>query len=169
MFEKLDAIAERVAELEPVVSGDRNAVDHLATYTNELFPPRVEIFDQISQMPARLSAVDAVLDSEMNLKFSELKPKSTAAGERLWLRYFNEAKHAAIKVASLVFRTNRNTDLDVMSGSKHKAILTGEAAGNADVKKRTFRIAISASSATSAFNLLSCRVSPAYGLRRVQE
>lgn len=86
-LQKLDAVAERVTELKTVAAGDRDAIEDLYAALAKLSAPAIQIFHLVSNMGFRgAGAVRFILDTDMHLKISQLKPESAAAEEgfRLW-------------------------------------------------------------------------------------
>jgi len=124
-LKELYSIPKRVAKFESFVPGNRYAIQDIATRAGEFFPPHLQVRDKVRRMRLRFRPVDAVLSSKMDLRITELQPKSATAGKRFGFWYLDQTEDTTVKGTSLVLGCDRNADLDVMYGLEcHSALLS---------------------------------------------
>lgn len=78
----LDTIAERVTELEPVKTRNRDARDAVNPFRFQPSSPCLQISNGIGDVGFRSGAVDAVLCADVDALVTEFEPKSTAPLQR---------------------------------------------------------------------------------------
>ncbi len=81
-LQKLDAVAEWVAELKAIVVGNRNSFQNIHAVFLQSPAPQFQILDQISNVCFSSCAVEIVLRSDVNLHLAEFKPKAAAILQR---------------------------------------------------------------------------------------
>lgn len=74
----LDTIAERVTELEPVKTRNRDARDAVNPFRFQPSSPCLQICNGIGDVGFRLKSVDTILCANMDVLVTDLKPKSAA-------------------------------------------------------------------------------------------
>ena len=75
-LQKLDAVAERVAELETVVSGNRNAFEYFDFLLPQFCTPKFQIFNLISNVRFGFRAVKIFFGSDVNRKTSDFESET---------------------------------------------------------------------------------------------
>ncbi len=93
----LDSIAERVAELEPVESGNRDAREPLDPFRLKLLSPFRQISHGIGDMSFRRQPVKPVLGADVNATVADLEPKPAPSLKRRRFLDFLKTEHATIK------------------------------------------------------------------------
>src|SRR5262245_25905510 len=74
-LDHFDTVAERVAELEPLVTGDRYGVDDLHPGRRQARPPRRRVADGVRHVRLGRAPLDALLGADVHLAVADLEPE----------------------------------------------------------------------------------------------
>jgi hypothetical protein len=77
-LDKLNAVAERIPELEALVSRDGHSLLDFHSRSDQALPPRREVADRIANVSLDCAPFDALLRADMHLAITDLEPETTS-------------------------------------------------------------------------------------------
>ena len=113
-MDKLDAVAEGVAELEAAEAGDRDGFEDLDVVLAEAALPGGDVVDVVGEVGFGRGAVDVLLDADVELKLADGEPEAAAGLEGGGLWDLAEAEDVAIEAAGVVLAVFGDGDLGVV-------------------------------------------------------
>lgn len=112
-MDQLDAIAERIMDIDPLISFKRLIFNNPATRSLEVFRQGGDIIDQKGRMGLK-SRAKICLDTEMHLHRTGLEPAAATFGQIGRLLPFEKAEQTGIESTGLIFAARWHGELDMI-------------------------------------------------------
>src|SRR6516225_12033751 len=113
-FDQFDAVAKRIAELQPLIARDRYSVENLYAGGHEPYSPRGYVRNRIRHMRLGCPPLDPVLGANVHLIATDLEPETSAALQGCRLLHLRESEDSAVKCPRLGNSIGRDRNLHVV-------------------------------------------------------
>jgi hypothetical protein len=121
-FQKLNAVPERVADKDSLITVERVAVLNLDTYGSQALDELQKSMDQKSRMSFS-SGAKFRLDPQVDLHGAGLEPGAAAFCQIGWFRHLREPEKPCVESACVVLATRRHGKLNVIDGHDRHVIV----------------------------------------------